>query len=130
MEPIITFKSYKIKNIDYKFTGLEKESDSSKENEDTINTRVHIGISKDLKEGLVLLKNEINDMKNERTITVELYGEFDILKEMNEDEIKDILRVNGVAMLYPYARSLVSILTSIDSESAILLPTINTSISS
>lgn len=130
MEPIITFKSYKIKNIDYKFTGLEKESDSSKENEDTINTRVHIGISKDLKEGLVLLKNEINDMKNERTITVELYGEFDILKEMNEDEIKDILRVNGVAMLYPYAWSLVSILTSIDSESAILLPTINTSISS
>ena len=131
MEPIIKFTNYKIKNIDYKFLGLDKESNSNSDAvENTINTKVQIGISKDLKEGLVILKNEIIDSENDRTIRIEIYGEFEILKEMDEDEIKSVLKVNGVAILYPYSRSLISFLTSIDSDSAILLPTINTSITS
>lgn len=131
MEPIIKFTNYKIKNIDYKFLGLDKESNSNSDAvENTINTKVQIGISKDLKEGLVILKNEIIDSENDRTISIEIYGEFEILKEMDEDEIKSVLKVNGVAILYPYSRSLISFLTSIDSDSAILLPTINTSITS
>ena len=82
MEPIIKFTNYKIKNIDYKFLGLDKESNSNSDAvENTINTKVQIGISKDLKEGLVILKNEIIDSENDRTISIEIYGEFEILKD-------------------------------------------------
>ncbi|HGJ3153524.1 hypothetical protein [Streptococcus pneumoniae] len=45
---------------------------------------------------------------------------------MNIDEnITDILYVNGTAILYHYLRSIVSIVSAIDSSEAMLLPTIN-----
>ncbi|HFM9738652.1 TPA: hypothetical protein ACJ8ZX_001286 [Streptococcus pneumoniae] len=46
--------------------------------------------------------------------------------EINIDEnITDILYVNGTAILYHYLRSIVSIVSAIDSSEAMLLPTIN-----
>ncbi|HEV5605137.1 TPA: hypothetical protein VY797_001955 [Streptococcus pneumoniae] len=46
--------------------------------------------------------------------------------EINIDEnITDILYVNGTAILYLYLRSIVSIVSAIDSSEAMLLPIIN-----
>ncbi|HHQ3745458.1 TPA: hypothetical protein ACSPT8_001670 [Streptococcus pneumoniae] len=46
--------------------------------------------------------------------------------EINIDEnITDILYVNGTAILYHYLRSIVSIVSAIDSSEAMLLPTID-----
>lgn len=48
------------------------------------------------------------------------------MKEQND--VEKNIRVNGTALLYPYVRSVISTLSSVDSESAILLPTLNTHI--
>ncbi|CWD47058.1 hypothetical protein SPAR113_0669 [Streptococcus pneumoniae GA49447] len=57
-----------------------------------------------------------------KTISVTVIGYF----EINIDEnITDILYVNGTAILYHYLRSIVSIVSAIDSSEAMLLPTIN-----
>ena len=49
------------------------------------------------------------------------------LLEINEKtEAKKHLSVNGTAILFPYLRSIVSILSSLDNSNAIVLPTINT----
>ncbi|EDT98289.1 conserved hypothetical protein [Streptococcus pneumoniae MLV-016] len=57
-----------------------------------------------------------------KKISVTVIGYF----EINIDEnITDILYVNGTAILYLYLRSIVSIVSAIDSSEAMLLPTIN-----
>ncbi|MDV8451659.1 hypothetical protein L3A31_05850, partial [Streptococcus pneumoniae] len=57
-----------------------------------------------------------------KKISVTVIGYF----EINIDEnITDILYVNGTAILYHYLRSIVSIVSAIDSSEAMLLPTIN-----
>ncbi|HEU4019352.1 Uncharacterised protein [Streptococcus pneumoniae] len=57
-----------------------------------------------------------------KKISVTAIGYF----EINIDEnITDILYVNGTAILYHYLRSIVSIVSAIDSSEAMLLPTIN-----
>ncbi|HEV1985281.1 TPA: hypothetical protein VYQ23_002154, partial [Streptococcus pneumoniae] len=42
-----------------------------------------------------------------------------------DENITDILYVNGTAILYLYLRSIVSIVSAIDSSEAMLLPIIN-----
>ncbi|CJC54055.1 Uncharacterised protein [Streptococcus pneumoniae] len=57
-----------------------------------------------------------------KKIFVTVIGYF----EINIDEnITDILYVNGTAILYLYLRSIVSIVSAIDSSEAMLLPIIN-----
>ncbi|CNA79854.1 Preprotein translocase subunit SecB [Streptococcus pneumoniae] len=57
-----------------------------------------------------------------KKISVTVIGYF----EINIDEnITDILYVNGTAILYHYLRSIVSTVSAIDSSEAMLLPTIN-----
>ncbi|ACO24213.1 hypothetical protein SPAR5_0608 [Streptococcus pneumoniae GA04375] len=57
-----------------------------------------------------------------KKISVTVIGYF----EINIDEnITDILYVNGTAILCPYLRSIVSTVSAIDSSEAMLLPTIN-----
>jgi preprotein translocase subunit SecB len=55
-------------------------------------------------------------------------GYFEIIikdKELAEQKIINYYKVNGVAILFPYLRSLISDMTSKGSETPIILPTIN-----
>nr|WP_054750988.1 protein-export chaperone SecB [Lacticaseibacillus thailandensis] len=52
---------------------------------------------------------------------------FDISEELtNKDDIGRALAVNGTAILFPYVRGIISMVTGLDSAHTILLPTINT----
>ena len=71
---------------------------------------------------------KINDLENERFVECEIVGKFEINPKMELKEIEEVLSVNGVALVYPYARSIISMLTTLDSDRAIVIPTINTQI--
>ena len=52
-------------------------------------------------------------------------GQFSLAEDLNDEEIKMFVSQNGVAMLYPYARTIVSVITSLDDSNVSVLPTLN-----
>ncbi|EOB23520.1 hypothetical protein D062_11272, partial [Streptococcus pneumoniae 1542] len=83
---------------------------------------VKVGHADDYSHGAVKLSVSLVDKDAMKKISVTVIGYF----EINIDEnITDILYVNGTAILCPYLRSIVSTVSAIDSSEAMLLPTIN-----
>lgn len=120
-KPVISFEKYEIININYE----KLESDVVEDAE--IKTIVSFGISEGLEAGKVEIEVRASDPNNDRIITVKVRGYFLINEELEEDIIKQFLAQNATAILYPYVRSIISMISSLDSEDSILLPTINTS---
>lgn len=117
-EPVISFEKYEILKIDYsKINELE---------EGEIKTKVSIGISERLDAAKVEIKVKVSDPTNYRVIKVKVRGYFLINDNKDQESIEQFLSQNGTAILYPYVRSIISMISSLDSEEAILLPTINT----
>lgn len=124
MEPIIEFKGYQINKLFYG----RIESDQSNPEEPKLQRKVSIGLSEDKKQGIVILNVIMTDVEEQRKIDIEVVGEFDIQKDLEEEKIEQVLSVNGVALVYPYIRSIISMVSSLDSDSAMVIPTINTKI--
>lgn len=123
--PVLNFKGYRIVNIDYKRLESTEEFDS--ESKDFMDLSAFVGITEDNNEAHIKVTCLLNDIENLRKVTIEIVGIFEIaLKDASEEEIKKILAVNGVAILFPYVRAAMSVISSLDNENSILLPTINT----
>ncbi len=123
--PVLNFKGYRIVNIDYKRLESTEEFDS--ESKDFMDLSAFVGITEDNNEAHIKVTCLLNDVENLRKVTIEIVGIFEIaLKDASEEEIKKILAVNGVAILFPYVRASMSVISSLDNENSILLPTINT----
>ncbi|EAE1298319.1 hypothetical protein EP04_02050 [Listeria monocytogenes] len=126
MEPVIEFDAYEIINLEYK--NIENQRIEELENESSnIQRTIKIGLSEDVTFGAVKLHISVVDNENNREINLEILGKFIINGELSKDEASLYLGTNGVAILYPYARSIISFISTLDSENAIVLPTINTS---
>lgn len=119
-KPVIEFEKYEILNIVY-----EKIEDYDIE-EKNIETSVSIGFTEDLQAGKVEIDVNIIDPQQSRFIRVIVRGLFIINDGLDEEKVKVYLAQNGTAILYPYVRSIVSMISTMDSESAVILPTINT----
>lgn len=50
---------------------------------------------------------------------------FSFQSDLGEDEIKNLLEINGVAITFPYLRSLVTFVTANSGFQPLILPTIN-----
>lgn len=123
MVPVIDFRNYKIKEINFKSI----DSKSKDDNKDSyVERKVQASITEDKLKAILNLKVDITDLKRLRSISVEIDGFFDIKEGETIENIKEYLSINGVAILYPYIRSIVSMITSLDSPQALILPTINT----
>ncbi|MFW3364970.1 hypothetical protein ACN2AU_10500 [Aerococcus viridans] len=126
-KPVISFEGYKITNIDYKSFAEEEEmiefleADNFEEIEDNANLAVGVGISDDQAVGNVRLTNYLVEKKNLRIVTIEITGQF----SLNTDSPRKFLSENGSAILFPYLRATTSMITSLDNENAIILPTFN-----
>lgn len=59
------------------------------------------------------------------SLTLSLLGFFDFDTDLNEDDIIKLLEVNGVAILFPYLRGIISTITSNLGVAPIIIPTIN-----
>lgn len=119
--PVISLKGYKINKLSYNCYSSD-ESESLGES----TTEVKCGLTSDFTNGQIILSNRFIDTENNREISVELIGYFEISKNLTDEEkIQEFLSINGTAILYPYLRSIISVVTSLDSENVLLLPTVN-----
>ena len=126
MEPVMEFEGYSINKLFYGTIESDIEIDESED--DKFERKVSIGISEDRKKGIVILNVILLNSDNQKSIDVEVAGEFSINKSLEIEEVEELLTVNGVALIYPYVRSIISMITSLDSSSAIIIPTLNTKI--
>ena len=123
--PVLNFKGYRIVNIDY--TRLESTEEFDSESKEFMDLSAFVGITEDNKEAHIKVTCILNDFENLRKVTIEIVGIFEIaIKDASQEEIKKLLAVNGVAILFPYVRAAMSVISSLDNENAILLPPINT----
>ncbi len=125
MEPVLEFKGYHIKEIIYN-DEIPKEIENKDEKGSSVQRTIEAGITEDKKRANINIKMDVIDFKRNRSISVRIGGIFNINGDFSEDEIKRYLGINGVAILYPYVRSIISMISSLDSTSAIVIPTIST----
>ncbi|EGO2718617.1 protein-export chaperone SecB [Enterococcus faecalis] len=115
----IYFQGYKINSIKY------ETSDTDVELTEDYKPEIEFGIDEKFEKGTVKITSVMNTANRQITITVS--GVFKINKNYTDDkeEILNFLGLNGSAILLPYVRAIVSMLTTLDSNQAIVLPTIN-----
>lgn len=116
-DPVIKFKGYSIQQLNYQKVDSKDVKPSSKLN-------LSCGISEDLEFGKIIITVEYINADLQITLTVD--GLFDVKGVESKEFIEEFLTVNGTAIVYPYVRSIVSMVSSLDSNNAIILPTINT----
>lgn len=119
-KPVIEFKGYRIENIDFKNHEPDDFSDIELENGEV---SVWAAFTDDYKEAKLRLTFTVVDEKLFRTLVFEISGYFDI--NCDKEEAEKYVIQNGTAMVYPYARSIISMITSLDNENTIVIPTIN-----
>ncbi len=121
-DPIIDFQGYKIQNLEY-----THDKKNLSKYEDGFNLNPKVGIDEKLKHGIVTLSVTLRPNHSELGIKIEISGEFNISNSLDsKDKIARALFVNGTAIMFPYVRSIISMISGLDSSNTILLPTINT----
>ncbi|MGO1134202.1 protein-export chaperone SecB [Bacillus subtilis] len=128
MRSILQFTDYHVTEINYKFDPFEDIEEVALKPAFTFG----LDFADDEKNNaLITLGIEIGDPDFEGNyfyVKCEIKGEFTIHsddEELTEAEKIDFYKINGVSILYPYLRSLVSDVSSKGSETPIILPTMN-----
>lgn len=117
MEPTISLEKYEIEEITY--SRIVDESDFQSEN---LQVSVKSGLTEDKKFGKVTLEAKFFDDEKNKKVSARISGYYTIIVE--EDSEKYIA-INGTAILFPYLRSAISMISTLDSQDAVLIPTIN-----
>ncbi|WBB04857.1 protein-export chaperone SecB [Lactiplantibacillus plantarum] len=119
---IINFEKYIIEKYSYhQIVSSKKEN----KNQSPVKTQVESGTTSDTRSGKISITVIYKSVPHDLTVTVA--GIFSLnIDDYPKDAVLNALVVNGTAILYPYVRSIVSVLTSLGSENSVVLPTINT----
>ena len=123
-KPVIDFKEYRISKINYRVVDSSDEFEEYRDKDKIISLNVALNDEKN--SARLIVSTAVIDEKYSRVAEVEITGYFNINPEVDESSIEQYLVQNGTAILFPYMRSLVSFITSLDNENAIIIPTINT----
>ncbi|BBM20623.1 protein-export chaperone SecB [Lactiplantibacillus pentosus] len=118
-EPIIDFKGYKIQNLQ-----MVRDKVKADQMDKNVQIQSKSALTSDKKKAKVILNIQVR--KSTLVIDLELEGYFEVSNELDNSKIATALAVNGVAILFPYARSVISMVSTLDSSEVIVLPTINT----
>lgn len=122
--PIIDFKGYSIKNLEY-----TREVSKIKNYKAGFNYVPSVKVNNDYSKAILTLQITLKRDDEDFGIDISIQGQFAISSVMvkeGKNEIAKALFVNGTAILFPYARSIISMITGLDSSSTVLLPTVNT----
>lgn len=122
--PIINFKGYSIKNLEY-----TREVSKIKNYKAGFNYVPSVKVNNDYSKAILTLQITLKRDDEDFGIDISIQGQFAISSVMvkeGKNEIAKALFVNGTAILFPYARSIISMITGLDSSSTVLLPTVNT----
>lgn len=111
------------------FTGyrIDKLIYSHLEQEDQPNVKFEggVGISDDSKNGVVHQNVTVVNKEANVSIVIEITGFFVNESSLSKEKFKEYLVRNGSAMLYPYVRSVVSLISSLDSSKNVVLHSLN-----
>lgn len=77
------------------------------------------------KDFILTLKIRLHDIQGLLDVNAEVLGYYTFKDE--EDEIPDYFTINAPAILFPYVRAYVSLLTSLSGKGTVNLPTLNLS---
>lgn len=129
MNAILQFRDYHVLESIYK-NNLFKKIEEESAQHPNIFYKLDVNPNNE-QQAIVGLGMELGDDSLTETafyLKVRVAGFFEILtdvSEISEDEIIHYFKVNAVAILFPYLRSLVSDISSKGSEAPIILPTLN-----
>ncbi|MBT2569835.1 protein-export chaperone SecB [Planococcus sp. ISL-110] len=127
MEPVIKFRGYSIEKLVFTKEEMDFDEEFEDQEDKDLSLSLNYGVTEDFKEGKVELTVRIKNTENDIKISLKVVGDFEINNLDDIEKIHQFLSINGTAILYPYVRSIISMVSSLDSPDAILLPTINTS---
>lgn len=122
MKAKLQFTHYKVLEIIYK-SAVSEETEEILQPEFSVDIILH---EENPKKAMIKLGVELGGQSGDYVVAT-IAGFFTISSEeyLSEAEIVNFYRLNGVAILFPYLRSLVSDVTSKSDASPIILPTIN-----
>lgn len=129
MKAVLQFKDYHVVESVYKFEPFPECNEG-----DLSPPRLLFKLSIDqdnIKKAIIDLGIEFGDINITNIpiyVKARITGVFvieELENNISEDEIIALYKINGIAILFPYLRSLVSDMTSKGSEPPIILPTMN-----
>lgn len=122
-KPVITFDSYRVTNLTFKSVTDKEEYE---DNKTVSKVNAEFGLTKDLKHGMAKQIVDFSRDETQQIVHLEVIGQFTVQdQEADSDKVKSYIAMNGNAMLYPYLRAIISIVTSIDRPDTTILPTLN-----
>lgn len=119
--PVINFKGYKIKELKY-YTDDNIPYDIEKDKKYKL--KGQFAYDMESKEGILVQTISLYN-EDEFYICAEVQAMFDLDDSLSEKEVKQYLSVNGSAMLYPYIRTIFSMVTALDNSRNVVLPSLN-----
>lgn len=131
MTAVLQFRDYHVLESHYKFNPFPKETVSENIN---LTPRIFYKLETNpttIEESIIYLGIELGDasLKDPNFyVKVRIAGFFEIHQrpeEMTEEDILLFYKINAIAILFPYLRSIVSDVSSKGSEGPIILPTMN-----
>lgn len=121
MQNSIKFEGYMIQKLN-----LEKKDDIKKNEKGNINLNCSSYQNKEKgREDSYKVSMNISLYTNLSKIELVIDGFFIISKKIDEEIKKNFLKVSAPAILYPYARTLISNITAFDADETVLLPIVN-----
>jgi preprotein translocase subunit SecB len=128
MEAILQFKDYHVLHTEYLYNPFAEEKEARIRPQ--FDFEIDFPEENNKKLAFIRLGVKLGDeqlIEHPFFVSATILGVFAIKtsKEIDEELILDFYKVNAVAILFPYLRSLVSDLTSKGSETPIILPTMN-----
>lgn len=129
MNAVLQFRDYHVLETTYKNNPYKKIEEEKPQHP---NIFFKLEVNPDTnQQAIVGLGIELGDSDLEETnyyLKARISGFFEILiktEDVSEQEVINFYKVNAVAILFPYLRSLVSDMSSKGSEAPIILPTLN-----
>jgi preprotein translocase subunit SecB len=131
MTAVLQFRDYHVIESHYKFNPYPKETDGENLK---LTPRIFYKLETNpntIEESIIYLGIELGDLSLNVPnfyVKVRISGYFEINQrpdEMTDEDILGFYKLNAIAILFPYLRSIVSDISSKGSEGPIILPTMN-----
>lgn len=127
--PVIQIKAYRITNINYHQYDTKTEIDALKNDkteEQKNDLKMKYSISKNGDTGIIEMTANLLLEEQKKMINITVNGLFKYREDIKDnEEKKKFLMINGAAMIYPYLRSTVSMVVSMDNPLTTVLPSLN-----
>lgn len=123
--PVIMFNGYRIMNLEYKsYSDTDFQKIISKSEMKSIQVASSIEFDEHI--GQIKLTSKFANPDNNQIGSITVLGQFKINPIVeDEDEARGYILRNGSAMVYPYVRTMVSMITSLDKGNVTVIPTMN-----